>query len=154
MAQIFPRPPTAPSAAELAHSPEARPLAVCQPTTLELAALVARLEETNAPNWDLDKALAAAFRVDEIGLRGGRVAPYTRSLDAALGLMQDLFPSWAVETCRYGRPGRARAEIWPEGLRAERSHTASCSTLPLAVLATMLKARIADDLSPGAANET
>jgi hypothetical protein len=148
MAQKFFRPPTAPCAAEFTGAPEALPLAVRQSKTLELAALVARLEATNAPNWELDQALATAFRVDEIGRRGGRVAPYTSSLDAALGLMQDVFPSWAVETCRYGRPGRARAEIWPEGLRAERSHAACCSTVPLAVLATMLKARIADDLSP------
>lgn len=114
----------------------------------DLRLLLARVEQARGPDEELDRALSAAIQDD--GNRRGRtppgerIRPYTSSLDATLDLMQRVLPRWAVEACRYGCAGGARATIWPEGLRPEISHDGSAATLPLAVLAAVLKSRIAD----------
>jgi len=120
----------------------------------DLRLLLARIEQARGPDEELDRALSVAIQDD--GHRRGhtpsgeRIRPYTGSLDATLELMQQVLPRWAVEACRYGHAGRARATIWPEGLRPEISHDGSAATLPLAVLAAVLKSRIAESSRSGA----
>lgn len=130
---------------------------VLRTTIAELRLLLARVEQATGPDHELDRDLSIALlgeseRQLDPPPEGGAQA-YTSSLDATLELMQRVLPQWAMEASRYGHPGGARATIWPEGLRPERYHEASCATLPLAVLAAILKAMMKGDFVGEATQE-
>jgi hypothetical protein len=136
------------------------------PSADELRALLARVENATGPDREIDKALFAVFdperanRMTYVQYEGYApmwTAPaYTASLDAALALVERVLPNAYHETSGPRRyleipapvPNRYRAEIrFGEALNG-RTSAGWAATLPHAILAALLRARLATLTEP------
>lgn len=139
-----------------------------QTANSELQSLLERVEKEKGTDREIDADLDVALRGGEIQWRqanytmdmhpvarrpsgnhlGGyeheHVPLYTASIDAALALAERVLPGWDYEITGIRAHG-AVAILWKEGWRDdwERATRSESATPPLAILAALLKALIA-----------
>lgn len=138
----------------------------------DYASLIERLEKAEGPDRELDAAIEALFYTLEndapaeivcdsdcaatgqywVKIDGGRslyaADPLTKSLDAALSLVERVLPGWGIEVLTPDRDmWRAQVWRWRSETNDERGQWTPCYARPpaLALLLSLLKAKQAQE---------
>lgn len=115
-----------------------------------LSDLLARVEEAEGPDRELDKdilcALLTPMGAMEFACSGPLNHKPTASLDAALALVERALPGWDWAVFRRCAPGfgdeLASARVWPHREMSKGSGDCRAKTPALALLAALLRARM------------